>query len=268
MSRSGIRELPRIMVAPTGARRTKADHPALPISPWEILDCAIACHAAGAGAIHAHVRDDEGGHSLDIDRYRHLMALLRTHVPDMIVQISTEAVGLYGPDDQMELVRLLKPDFVSVALREILGDDGDEQKAAAFYRWCEAEGISVQHILYDAADVGNLAGLQRRGLISQSRLSVIYVLGRYSPGQESHPDDLKPFLEASRAFVALPDWMVCAFGRGETDCLAAALAGGGKARVGFENSFWHRDGRLAASNAERVEVIRGLAGRLLQEGAA
>ena len=43
--------LPRIMVAPNGARRTKADHPRLPISAEEIATTAAACFAAGAGGI-------------------------------------------------------------------------------------------------------------------------------------------------------------------------------------------------------------------------
>jgi uncharacterized protein (DUF849 family) len=56
-----------IMVAPTGARRSKLDHPGLPISACEIALTARACADAGAGAIHLHVRDRSGGHSLDPD---------------------------------------------------------------------------------------------------------------------------------------------------------------------------------------------------------
>ena len=49
--------LPKIMVAPNGARLGKADHPALPVTIAEIVACAAACWHAGAGGIHAHVRD-------------------------------------------------------------------------------------------------------------------------------------------------------------------------------------------------------------------
>lgn len=68
--------LPRLMVAPTGARRGKADHPALPVSIPEIVATAVACFAAGARAIHAHVRDAGGLHSLDPGLYRELLAEL------------------------------------------------------------------------------------------------------------------------------------------------------------------------------------------------
>ena len=54
-----------IMVAPNGARKTKADHPALPITPAELAATASACLEAGAAAIHLHVRDRDGGHTLE-----------------------------------------------------------------------------------------------------------------------------------------------------------------------------------------------------------
>lgn len=251
--------LPLIMVAPTGARRTKADHAALPMTIEEIAETAIACHQAGAGAIHAHVRDAQGGHLLDASLYRRLLDLLAETVPGMAVQVSTEAVGLYSAAEQMELVRQLKPKAISAALRELVPGSSDEPKASAFYRWCTDEGVDVQHILYNEADVKRLADLTQRGVVPAGSPSVIYVLGRYSVNQESAPDDLLPFLEAAKSLPGRPDWMVCAFGRGETACLAAALKAGGKVRVGFENSLWNTDGSLAESNAERVAEIRRVA---------
>jgi uncharacterized protein (DUF849 family) len=41
--------LPKIMVAPNGARRTKADHPAVPMTIAEIVETARQCYAEGAG---------------------------------------------------------------------------------------------------------------------------------------------------------------------------------------------------------------------------
>lgn len=50
-------------------------------------------------------------------------------------------------------------------------------------------------------------------------------------------------------------WAVCAFGRAETACLAAAAALGGHVRVGLENNRLRVDGSLAAGNPERVAAI-------------
>lgn len=38
--------LPKIMVAPNGARRGKSDHPAIPISPTELVETVVACRNA------------------------------------------------------------------------------------------------------------------------------------------------------------------------------------------------------------------------------
>ena len=250
--------LPRIMVAPNGARRGKADHPALPVSIPETVATAVACHAAGAGAIHAHVRDAEGHHVLDAGRYRELIAELDRAVPQMIVQITTEAVGRYSPAEQRAVVDAVVPAAVSVALREMIADAGDEAEATRFYQRCRERDIAVQHILYEAAEVARLGGLIEAGVVPGDQLSVIYVLGRYAANQQSDPADLAGFLEAAAHLPAKADWMVCAFGASETAVLAAALSAGGKTRVGFENSLWHADGALARDNAERVAAIAAL----------
>lgn len=259
--------LPLIMVAPNGARRTKADHPALPMTIEEIAESALACHRAGAGAIHAHVRAPDGGHSLDAGLYAALLERLAEKAPGMAVQISTEAVGIYSAPEQMALVRTLRPKAISAAIRELVPADADEAVAAEFYAWAAAEGIDVQHILYDAADVERLAVLMERGIVPAALSSVIYVLGRYAVNQESSPDDLAPFLSAAGRLPIRPDWMVCAFGRGETSCLKAALEAGGKVRVGFENSLWNADGSVAPSNEARVAEIHRLAVALGLAGA-
>lgn len=45
-----------IAVAPNGGRRTKADHPAIPLTPEELALTARDCLDAGAAMIHVHVR--------------------------------------------------------------------------------------------------------------------------------------------------------------------------------------------------------------------
>jgi len=252
--------LPTIMVAPNGARRTRADHPALPVTMIEIVATALACHAAGAGAIHAHVRDHEGRHVLDAGLYGELIAELARAAPAMIVQITTEAAGRYCPAEQRAVVDAVAPVAVSVALREMVAGPHDEAAARRFYGACHDRDIAVQHILYEPAEVVRLGRLIAAGIIPGAGLSVLFVLGRYAAGQESDPTDLAGFLAAAAGLAVAADWMVCAFGRKETAALDAALKAGGKVRVGFENSLWHADGSLARDNAERVGAIAALCG--------
>lgn len=255
--------LPLIMVAPNGARRGKADHPALPVTIPEITACALDCHDAGAGGIHAHVRDEDGQHVLDAGLYAELMAELARKVPGMAVQITTEAVGRYAPADQRALVARLRPASVSVALREITAEP-DTRLTRAFFHDCAGQGTAVQHILYDADEVDLLAALIADGTIPAAPLQLLHVLGRYSDGQISSPADLAAPLSRQRAAGLQPDWAVCAFGPAETACLLAAHRAGGKMRIGFENNLLMADGSIAASNAARVAELashlKGLSG--------
>jgi 3-keto-5-aminohexanoate cleavage enzyme len=246
--------LPAIMVAPNGARRGKADHPALPVTIREIVASAAACFAAGAGGIHAHVRDAEGQHVLDAGLYAELMAELARVVPGMAVQITTEAVGRYSPAEQRALVARLRPASVSVALREITADP-DSRLTRAFFHDCAEASIAVQHILYSAEDVDQLAQLIAQRIVPAAPLQILHVLGRYTAGQRSTPTDLYAPLARQRAEGLKADWAVCAFGPTETACLLAAWREGGKARIGFENNLLMADGSLAASNAERVSEL-------------
>lgn len=248
--------LPRLMVAPNGATKTRADHPALPVTIADIVACAQDCHAAGADGLHAHVRDAEGRHVLDAGLYSELLAELAGQVPAMQVQITTEAVGRYTPAEQRKLVETLRPRMVSVALREINAEP-DAALTRRFFAFCAEAGIAVQHILYDQTDVERLGALVADGTIPGGGLQVLHVLGRYAPGQVSTPDDLTAPLGRQKASGLIPDWAICAFGAAETACLLAAIAQGGKARIGFENNLLMSDGRIARNNAERVaELVR------------
>ncbi|WP_420395877.1 3-keto-5-aminohexanoate cleavage protein [Nioella sp.] len=253
-----LTSLPRIMLAPNGARKTKADHPALPMTIAETVEAARAAHAEGAGALHAHVRDASGAHSLDAGLYRELIAEMARAVPGMPVQITTEAAGRYSPADQRAVVRAVRPEGVSVALSEMWPDPGEDQQASRFYHWAAETGIPVQHILYSPADVMGLARRVAAGAIPAA-LQLLFVLGRYQPPKPAIPDMLTAFLRASRALPGNPDWAACAFGPQETACLVAAIKSGGKTRIGFENNVTGPDGKSAPDNAARVaDLIRRL----------
>jgi uncharacterized protein (DUF849 family) len=249
-----------VIVAPNGARRTKADHPNLPITPDEIAPDAALCADAGASVLHVHVRTDDGRHTLDPDRYRAAIAAVRAAIGRrMVIQITTEAVGRYGPAEQMAVVRELHPEAVSLALAELIPDDDAENDAAAFLAWLKRERIAPQYILYAPEEVARFHDLRARGVIPQRRPFALFVLGRYASEVEARPPDLLPFLAAHDADCP---WALCAFGRREGACALTAAGLGGHVRVGFENNLWLADGRLAASNAKLVEQVAAGAGLL------
>ena len=130
-----------LAVAPNGARKTRQDHPALPITPQELAHCAAACRDAGASMLHLHVRNAEGGHSLAPMDYRPAVDAVRRAVGlSLVLQLTSEAVGIYAPAEQQAMVRELRPEAVSLALREILPDVASEPAGAGFLVWaCREE---------------------------------------------------------------------------------------------------------------------------------
>ncbi|MYA89592.1 MAG: 3-keto-5-aminohexanoate cleavage protein [Boseongicola sp. SB0662_bin_57] len=246
------------MVAPNGARRGKADHKALPVTLEEIVATAVACQEAGADGLHLHVRDKEGKHSLDTGLYREAIAALEHAVPDLFLQVTSEAAGRYNADAQRAMIRELRPPSVSVALREMLSARAETSNAQAFYNWAHVEGVDVQHIVYSARELSWLLECIDQKVVPGTQHQLQLVLGSYAGSVLPRPCDLEAYLvplNARKADLTF-DWMVCAFGSAETACLAHAATLGGKVRVGFENSLWNADGSLARDNAARVAEVR------------
>ncbi|USG60630.1 3-keto-5-aminohexanoate cleavage protein [Sneathiella marina] len=245
-----------LTVAPNGARKTKADHPALPISPLDLAVEADLCRREGAAMIHLHVRDEQNGHTLDVGKYRDATAAIRDRVgDDIVIQATTEAVGIYSAEQQMEMVLELQPEAVSLAIKELV-PPGEEEKARSFFAEMKSLNIMPQFILYSAEDLKRYQALAADGVILDKYPFLLYVLGRYTEGQKSHPMDLLPFIALTPKESA---WAVCAFGSLEHTTISCALAMGGHVRVGFENNMLLKDGRQATCNADLVRQARDVA---------
>ena len=240
-----------LAVAPNGGRKTKADHPSLPLTADELARTAAECLERGASMIHLHVRDAEGRHCLDPEAYRAAIASICEAVGDrLVLQITSESLGRYSPAEQRAAVLRTNPEAVSLALRELAPETADEKDFGDFLGKLRQMRVHPQIILYTPAEAERLGAMQKQGLIPFDRLSVLYVLGRFALTRTGIPRDLLPFLapEAPRFHA----WSVCAFGRRETACVTAAALLGGHARVGFENNLALPSGERAASNAELV----------------
>jgi prepilin-type processing-associated H-X9-DG protein len=237
-----------LAVAPNGARKTKADHPAVPIGPVELAAEAARCREVGAAMIHLHVRDADDKHSLDADAYAEATAAVRREVgDDMIIQMTTEAVGIYSSAQQIAAVRTVRPEAASLAVGEFCPDEAAVPAFAEFLTWMAAERIMPQYILYGPEDADQFVDLRKRGVIPGDRPFLLFVLGRYTAGQKSVPADLLPFLAETETLDA--DWAICAFGARECGCALTAAALGGHVRVGFENNVLMADGSVAPDNA-------------------
>lgn len=250
-----MQQLPRLMVAPNGARRGKKDHSGLPVTDSEIVAEIVACANAGADGAHVHIRDADGKHEIDPGHYRAILDQLRDAVPDIYLQVTSESADRYSGAEQRDMMRALVPQHVSVAMREMVRTPADWSDAQDFYEWARASNVDVQHILYSPEEVRTFCDSLDAGRIPGNHHLIQLVQGSYargSTGMRELSDYLREMVtENGHTF----DWMLCSFGAEETDSLVAAARAGGKARVGFENSLWNKDGSLATDNATRVREV-------------
>lgn len=180
---------------------------------------------------------------------------------NMMVQLTTEAVGLYSPPQQMALVKAVKPEAASFALRELIPDRASEKEGYAFFHWVAENNIVSQIILYDATDIERYFQLRDAGVLPKTYQHALVVLGRYHQAQQSSPWDLRG-LNLAHFVEEEIRCAICAFGAREQDCLASAMLLGFDVRVGgFENNHVDVAGELAISNAAQVEALRDVVHR-------
>jgi 3-keto-5-aminohexanoate cleavage enzyme len=247
----------RISVAPNGARRSKQDHPAIPLTPAELAIEAEQCADAGAVLLHLHVRDSNGKHTLSPDTYRYALDAIQHRVGSrLLLQITTESVGMFDIRTQMDTVLAVRPPAASFAIRELIPDVAAEPQARDFFAAVAGIGTVPQFILYHPDEIDRLRALQASSVIPFSNADVLFVLGRYTDNQHPGATALNSFLAR---WGNDPAWTVCAFGAGELAIAAAAIGLGGHIRVGFENNLQRPDGSILSGNAEQVAAVAALA---------
>jgi uncharacterized protein (DUF849 family) len=193
---------------------------------------------------------------LDADIYKEAIAEIRREVRDrLLIQITTDSLGQYKPREQMAVVSGVRPEAVSLAIRELCPDPAAEPAFGEFLRFLKREHIAPQFILYDAGDIRRLADLIARGVVPYTDPPIIYVLGRYQSTGAPQPADLLPYFAAAAPAPVFARFMVCAFSPAEAACGLAGALMGGDIRVGFENNILLPDGKLAPDNSALIRAV-------------
>ena len=101
-----------LTAALTGPVATKADNPALPVTPQEIAAAAAEAYAAGATVAHVHIRDAQGRPTADVGIARDVVDRIAQACP-ILVQLST-GVGFGIPLSERAKLVELKPRMASL----------------------------------------------------------------------------------------------------------------------------------------------------------
>jgi len=244
-----------ISVAITGSQPTKAQNPAVPISPAEQIESTHEAFEAGAALVHIHVRDDEGKSSSDPDRFATVQEGIRRHCPGMIVQFSTGGRGRDPSERGSSLQH--RPDMASLAtgsvnFATIIYENPPALIDSLAETMVQAD-IKPEVEIFDLAMLYNARALVDRGLLKEPA-HVQFVMG--IPGALPAREEVLAFLIAElKETLPGATWTAAGVSRHQTTVARWAIERGGHARTGLEDNIYIAKGRLASSNAELVRQI-------------
>lgn len=247
-----------ITVAITGAVPTKADNPAVPVTPEEQVASAVECFEAGATVCHLHVRDADQRPSADPARYAAVQDGLRDACPEMVVQMSTGARG--RSQEERFSCLALRPEMASLATGSVnfpdrIYDNPPDLVEKAAGRMKEL-GIRPEIEVFDFAMLFAAADLMRRELlVPPGHVQLVMGIKNALPARESLVDS---FVSELADVLPGATWTCAATGRFQLAANQWSLARGGHVRTGLEDNIYFERGRLASSNAELVSRAAGL----------
>lgn len=235
-----------LLEACLNGERTRAEHPAVPLSPEDLARDAKAVVAAGAQALHVHPRDAGGRQTMGPYQCAAVIAALRTAVPETPFGFTTIATIERDPERRVALVRRWPevPDFVSV--------NWGEEGAPALVSALVERGIGIEAGIWTVEHAtrfveSDLARFCLRALVEP-------VEGRAADALAS----AAAIVEALRP-AALP---LLVHGHEATTwpVLRWANAHGHAVRIGLEDTLALEGGRRARDNAALVREARRIAG--------
>jgi 3-keto-5-aminohexanoate cleavage enzyme len=234
-----------LTVAPTGPIASKVDNPALPTQPEEIAAAVASAYALGAAVAHIHLRDTDDRPTADLDTARRTMDLIAERCP-ILIQLST-GVGLSVPFEEREKLVELRPRMATLNPCSMSFGPGEFRNPPDGVRRLAARmrelGVKPELEIYDTGHLDACLRLYDAGLLAEP-LQFSVVLG-VQGGAAATPDNL---LTIVRRLPPAAIWQIIAIGRSNLDLTAMALAMGGNARAGLEDTLHVRKGELAAGN--------------------
>ncbi|HRK17356.1 MAG TPA: 3-keto-5-aminohexanoate cleavage protein [Hyphomicrobiaceae bacterium] len=272
-----------ITCAVTGAIHTPSMSPHLPVTAAEIADAAIGAAEAGAALVHVHARDPKTGKPDQApSAFKPFLSVIKQRC-DAVVNITTGGSPTMTVEERLKPCAELKPEVASLNMgsmnfglypmlerfkdfkhdweRPYLEGSDDRifkntfKDIANILTTCAENGTRFEIECYDIGHLYTLRHFADRGLVKPPFFiqSVFGILGGIGP----HPEDVMHMKRtADRLFGKDYHWSVLGAGRNQMPIAAQAVAIGGNARVGLEDSLWIGPGKLAESNAQQVRQVR------------
>ncbi len=278
-----------ITCAITGGIHTPTLSEALPYTPADIADQAIAAAEAGAAILHLHARDPQtGAPTGNPEVYKQFLPVIK-QATDAVVNITTGGSPDMSPEDRLAAALTFSPEMCSLNMGSMnfsfhgMGGKisdwkfpwekqyiADSEKfifrntfadIARNYELLADHGTRFEHECYDIGHLYNLAHFVDKGIAKPPFFiqSIFGILG----GIGGDLDNVM-FMRrtADRLFGTDYVWSALGAGKFQMPVITQAAMLGGNVRVGLEDSLFIGRGKLASSNAEQVEKIVRILGEM------
>ncbi len=248
-----------ITAALCGAVTPKEKCAALPVTPQEIAEDGIRCWKAGASILHLHMRDDEGHGTMDVNKFRETVKILRGEC-DAVLNLTTSGELNVSDERRMEHIIELKPEMATFDCGTLNTGDGIFENRQEFLE--KLAKVMIDNDIKPEVEVMDIGMMNAckwfadKGILKKP-VHYQFVLGFGLFGAPATPQNLCYMHDQ------LPEgstWSAFGTGAAHLPILYTALALGGNVRVGLEDNVWYTKG-VPATN----EMLVSRAGRLIQE---
>jgi 3-keto-5-aminohexanoate cleavage enzyme len=230
-----------------------------PLTPEEITEDVLNCYRAGACQVHLHTRDLKGNPTFELDVFSQTIHAIREH-SDMIIQGSTGGLSDLSLADRCVSLNVPEVEIASLNMGSVnFGETVYINTMPDLRYWAKRQqeaNVVPEMELFDLSHVECCSRLADEGVIRRP-LHYNFCVG---PGGSSN-------LSATGRNLALlcaltepgTSWGINHDSMKDFSILACAIGMGANAvRVGFEDSFYYAEGKLARTNAELVERLVAL----------
>ena len=253
----------------SGAVANRDQCPAIPYTPEEYGAEARRAVEEGAAMIHIHARNPDGVPSYEVEDFRAIVEAILAEVDDVIVNLSTGAIGV-SIEKRLEYLRALRPDVGALNMGSMnyakysrrRGDfvfkfvfENSFDTIMAFLSEMNELGIRPEHECFDLGHLASLDPLIDMGLLAEP-LQVSCVMGVTGGVRPSARNLAHMASEVPGGADGPNNWGLIGISRDQWTLIAAALALGGNVRVGLEDNFYLPDGEMARSNGDLVAKAR------------
>ncbi len=249
-----------ITAALTGAMTPKDMNPNIPLTPAEIAEDAYQCWLAGAAVVHLHMRDDKGLGTMDKEKFKKTIELIKAKKDcDVVINCTTSGDSRATYEDRMAHLPYVNPEMASFDAGSFnwmpFGIfDNSPQFLEPLGLAMKEHKIKPEFEIFDSGFMEVVKYYAKKGVL-EAPYHYQFVLGVMG-GMEASVKNLQ-FLH--EMLPANSTWSAFGLGKNHLPIMYTTLALGGHIRVGLEDNVFFSKGVLATnvSLVERaVRVVR------------